>query len=178
MNKNTLKFVIILLAVLPLSACNKNSQKHKLDNERTCIYGDFEMMKSSTKTLGDLIDTTEIAASRPIYNQLLAELDSTDIYDDSILYGYWFQPHAACIINIFLHKDNTYEFKYCENGKGDEVKDILKTGKYSFNGEVITLTSDEGWDSYFNGVIYYKHNGTCYYLTDKKDGFYLVKGSD
>ena len=112
-----------------------------------------------------------------INERLFGELDSTEIYNDSILCGFWFQPHAACIINIFLHKDNTYEFKYCENGKGDEIKDIYKTGKYTFNGEVITLTSDKEWDDYFNGVIYYKHNGTNYYLTDKKDGFYLVKGS-
>lgn len=122
--------------------------------------------------------TDSVISEYPIYDRLLKELDSTEIYNDSILCGYWFQPHAACVINIFFHKDNTYEFKYCKNGEGDEVIDILKKDRYTINGEVINLTSDEGWDDYFNGVIYYKHNGTCYYLTDKKKGFYLVKGSD
>ena len=109
---------------------------------------------------------------------LLEELDTTEIYNDSILYGYWFQPHAACVINIFFHKDGTYEFKYCENGKGNVVIDKLKKGTYSIKGEMITLTSDEGWDDYFNGIMYYKNNGTNFYLTSQKDIFYLVKGSN
>ena len=122
--------------------------------------------------------TDSVISEYPIHDRLLKELDSTEIYNDSILCGYWFQPHAACVINIFFHKDNTYEFKYCKNGKNDEVIDILKKGRFTINGEVITLDSDEGWDDYFNGVMYYKYNGTNHYLTDQNDGFYLVKGSD
>ena len=30
----------------------------------------------------------------------------------------------------------------------------------------------------FNGIVYRKHNGTNFYLTDDEDGMYLVKGSD
>lgn len=172
--KRDIIYLSFLLFML-VACTTKKSQR--LDREGpVCVWPESDISKNTDKTIGDYLDS--VRSEMSIYDRLLLELDSTEIYNDSILYGYWFQPHAACIINIFLHKDNTYEFKYCENGKGDEVKDILKTGKYSFNGEVITLTSDEGWDSYFNGVIYYKHNGTCYYLTDKKDGFYLVKGSD
>ena len=148
----------ILLTLLLLTACKNGTQKIE-----------SQAVKEQTDT---------VISEYPIYDRLLKELDSTEIYNDSILCGYWFQPHAACVINIFFHKDNTYEFKYCKNGEGDEVIDILKKGRYTFNGKVITLTSDEGWDDYFDGVIYYKHNGTCYYLTDKKKGFYLVKGSD
>jgi hypothetical protein len=48
----------------------------------------------------------------------------------------------------------------------------------TINGEVITLASDEGWDDHFNGGMYYKNNGSNFYLTDKEDGLYLVKGSD
>lgn len=149
----------ILLTLLFLTACSTKQKEH-----------------SQPQAVEEQADT--VKSEYPIYDRLLTELDSTEIYNDSILCGYWFQPHAASAINIFFHKDNTYEFKYCKNGEGDEVISILKKGIYTINGEVITLTSDEGWDDYFNGVIYYKSNGTNYYLTDKKEGFYLVKGSD
>jgi hypothetical protein len=124
-------------------------------------------------------DTATVEVSNhPITDMLYAELDSADIYNDSILYGYWFKPHEACDVNIFFHKDNTYEFKYYEVGKGDEIINKNKKGSFTFDGKVIKLTSDEGWNDYFNGVMYYKHNGTNYYLTDKGEGLYLVKGSD
>ena len=127
----------------------------------------------------NVVDSTAITVSdHPITDRLYAELDSADVYNDSILFGYWFKPHEACYVNIFFHKDNTYEFKYYEVGKGDEITDMNKKGTFTFDGKVITLASDEGWDDYFNGVMYYKHNGTHFYLTDKEEGLYLVKGSD
>ena len=55
-------------------------------------------------------------------------------------------------------------------GKSDSIIEKLKKGTFSFDGKVITLASDEGWDDYFNGVMYYKHNGTNFYLTDKEEG--------
>ena len=64
----------------------------------------------------------------------------------------------------------TYEFKYYEVVKSDSIIEKLKKGTFSFDGKVITLASDEGWDDYFNGVMYYKHNGTNFYLTDKEEG--------
>ena len=123
----------------------------------------------------------EIFYGKSLYNRSwcrYAELDSADVYKDSILYGYWFKPHEASAVNIFFHKDNTYEFKYYLVDKEDNIIDKFKKGRYIIKGEVITLNSDEGWDEYFNGVMYYKHNGTNYFLTDKEEGLYLVKGSD
>ncbi len=147
------------LFVLGLESCKNRTEK-----------GVPQQQESDTATI-------EIS-SRPITDMLYAELDSADIYNDSILYGYWFKPHEACDVNIFFHKDNTYEFKYYEVGKGDEIINKNKKGSFTFDGKVIKLTSDERWDDYFNGVMYYKHNGTNYYLTDKGKGLYLVKGSD
>lgn len=150
---------ILLLAAFALTACKNGTQN--------VVSQDVE------------VDSTDIVSSSPIYHQLLEELDSTEIYDDSILYGYWFKHHEACYVNIFFHKDNTYEFKYYEVDKNDNIIDKFKKGKFIIKGEVITLESDdEGWDDYFNGVMYYKHNGTNFYLTDKEEGLYLVKGSD
>lgn len=123
-------------------------------------------------------DSSVVVSDHPITDRLYAELDSSEVYNDSILYGYWFKPHEACYVNIFFHKDNTYEFKYYEVDKNDSIIEKLKKGKFAFDGKMITLESDAGWNDYFNGVIYYKHNGTNFYLTDKEKGLYLVKGSD
>ena len=158
MNKTKLYFTILLLVALGLTACNNGTQKEVPD-----VPG---------------VDSVASMSHRPVYDQLLAELDSADVYNDSILYGYWFKPHEASSVNIFFHKDNTYEFKYYQVDKDDNIIDKFKKGRFTINGEVITLDSDDGWDDYFNGVIYYKHNGTNHYLTDKEDDLYLVKGSD
>ena len=124
------------------------------------------------------MDSTDIAANSPIYRQLLEELDSTEIFNDSIIYGYWLKPHEASAVNIFFHKDNTYEFKYYLVDKKDNIINKTKKGRFITKGEVIALESDDGWDDFFNGVMYYKHNGTNFYLTDKEGSLYLVKGSD
>ena len=123
-------------------------------------------------------DSSVVVSDHPITDRLYAELDSSEVYNDSILYGYWFKPHEASAVNIFFHKDNTYEFKYYLVDKKDNIINKSKNGRFIIKGEVITLDSDEGWNDYFNGVMYYKHNGTNFYLTDKEEELYLVKGSD
>lgn len=153
---------IMLLAImvaLGLTACKNGTQKVEP-----------QQLGSDSSTV--------VVSDHPIADRLYAELDSADVYNDRVLFGYWFKPHEACYVNIFFHKDNTYEFKYYEVGKGDEIIDMNKNGTFTFDGKVITLASDDGWDEYFNGIMYYKHNGTNYYLTDKKGDLYLVKGSD
>lgn len=149
---------IILIAVIAFAACMNRTQKVEP-----------QQLES---------DSSVVVSDHPITDRLYAELDSSEVYNDSILYGYWFKPHEACYVNIFFHKDDTYEFKYYEVGKDDSIIEKLKKGKFAFDGKVITLESDEGWNDYFNGVMYYKHNGTNFYLTDKEEGLYLVKGSD
>lgn len=151
--------IVLLFAVLGLTACKNGAQKVEP-----------QQLESDSSTL--------VVSDHPITDMLYAELDSSEVYNDSILYGYWFKPHEACYVNIFFHKDDTYEFKYYEVGKDDSIIEKSKKGKFAFDGKVITLESDEGWNGYFNGVMYYKHNGTNFYLTDKEEGLYLVKGSD
>ena len=157
--RQTVIALFLFFLILGSTSCNSRTQK-----------GVAQQQESDTATVE--------VSNHPITDMLYAELDSADIYNDSILYGYWFKPHEACDVNIFFHKDNTYEFKYYEVGKGDEIINKNKKGSFTFDGKVIKLTSDEGWNDYFNGVMYYKHNGTNYYLTDKGEGLYLVKGSD
>ena len=154
---------ILLFAAFALTACKNGTQK--------VVSQEVE------------VDSTDIVSS-PIYHQLLEELDSTEIYDDSILYGYWFKPHEACDVNIFFHKNGRFEFKYYIVKNDTTIIDVVKKGTFTIGkrgtnkSRAITMVSDRGWDEFFNGVMYYKHNGTNFYLTDKKEGLYLVKGSD
>ena len=120
------------------------------------------------------MDIEENISKHPVLDRLYAELDSDDVYNDSILFGYWFKPHEACHVNIFLHKDYTYEFKYYD----DMLIELTKNGTFSFDGKVIRLANDGGWDELFDGILYYNNNGTNYYLTDSDNELILVKGSD
>ena len=151
--------LVLMLAALGIIACKNGAQKVEP-----------QQLEYDSSTV--------VVSNHPIADRLYAELDSSEVYNDNILYGYWFKPHEACYVNIFFHKDNTYEFKYYEVGKGDVITDMNKKGTFTFDGKVITLESSEGWDDYFNGVMYYKNNGTNFYLTDKEEGLYLIKGSD
>ena len=111
-------------------------------------------------------------------DQLSAELDSDEIYDDGVIYGYWFKPHEANAVNIFLHKNNTYEFRYYIVDEKDSIINMFRKGSFAVDGKAIKLSSDDGWDKSFEGIMYYRNNGTNSYLTDKNEQFYLVKGSD
>lgn len=165
-----------ITVLLVLVSCISNSRQQSKEERGGCVYGNREMMDSSSQTIGDILEAQN--SHKSIRDRLYAELDSADVYNDKVLYGYWFKPHEACAVNIFFHKDNTYEFKYYEVDKDNNIIDIFKRGRFSIDGEMITLESDEGWDDNFNGVMYYKNNGTNHYLTDKADGLYLVKGSE
>ncbi len=182
MNIKFFSLAIVLFAGLSITACKNSSSRNKLDNEETIGCGDYEMMKTSTLTIGDLIGETK--STRAIYDFLCAELDSTEIYDDSILYGYWFKPHEASAVNIFFHKNGRFEFKYYTVENDTSIIDAVKIGSFTI-GEankkktrMIKLKADNGWDKSFDSIIYYKNNGTNFYLTDKKEKMYLVKGSD
>jgi hypothetical protein len=114
----------------------------------------------------------------PVLDQLSAELNPDEIYNDDVIYGYWFKPHEANAVNIFLHKNNTYEFQYYIVDEKDSIVHLFRKGTFTVEGKVIKLFSDDGWDHYFDGVLYYDSNGTNFYLEDKNEQFYLVKGSD
>ena len=55
---------------------------------------------------------------------------------------------------------------------------LFKKGTFTFDGKMIRLSSEDGWDKSFNGELYRNHNGVNGFLTDKTDSFYLIKGSD
>lgn len=130
-------------------------------------------------------DSVSISSKSPIYDRLLTELDSNEIFQDTILYGYWFKPHEACAVNIFFHKDGTYEFKYYIVENDTTIVDVVKKGSFivgfpdANQTRYITLNNADGWgDSNFRGVIKYSKINSRFCLTDEKSNLYLVKGSD
>ena len=155
--------IVILLAVLGLSACKNGKPQEQQP----------------------VVDDDPILSISPVYKKLIQELDSTEIYDDSIIYGYWFKPHEASSVNVFFHKDGTFEFKYYIVENDSTITDVVKKGKYSIGDEdvnktcLIMMEADDGWDNLvFNGMMYRKHNRTHYFITDTAGDLYLVKGSD
>lgn len=129
-------------------------------------------------SINDNEEITSAIYEHPVTDQLYAELDSNEVYDEKVLFGYWFKPREANAVNIFLHKDYTYEFNYYMVNEKDSIILYSKKGTFAFDGKVIKLSSPDSWDKAFNGELYYEYNGTNAYLTDKTESFYLVKGSD
>ncbi len=141
-------------------------------------FREEEAEVASENSLVDYEENSSSEFEHPVTEQLYAELDSDEVYDEKVLFGYWFKPHEANAVNIFLHKNYTYEFRYYMVDENDSIISQFRKGTYTFEGKVIKLSSAEGWDKSFNGELYYDNNGTNSYLADKNDLFYLVKGSD
>ena len=129
-------------------------------------FREEETEGASENTLANYEEDASSIFDHPVTEQLYAELDSDEVYDENVLFGYWFKPHEANAVNIFLHKNYTYEFNYYIVNEKDSVIQLFK------------LSSAEGWDKTFNGELYCNHNELNGFLTDKTESFYLVKGSD
>lgn len=163
MKVSKLHLFIIFLAALLLSACKNGTPQEQQP----------------------VVDDDPILSTSSVYKKLIQELDTTEIYDDSIIYGYWFKPHEASSVNVFFHKDGTFEFKYYIVENDSTTTDVVKKGTYFIGDEdvnktcLIKMEADDGWDNQvFNGMMYRKHNRTNYYMTDTAGDLYMVKGSD
>lgn len=157
---------ILLFALLGLTACKIGTQKVEP-----------QQLEADSATV--------VVSDHPITDMLYAELDSADVYNDSILYGYWFKPHEASAVNIFFHKNGRFEFKYYIAENDTTIIDVVKKGTFSVGDadinhqSVITLVADDGWDNnVFNGRLLHKRWRFFYSLENKESGLYLVKGSD
>ena len=164
---NKILFIGVCSFMLMAVSCG-NSGKSQLDGrdvKESMVTDNVE-----NDSIGHITEK-EAKSNRPIYSQLRKELDSTEIYNDSVIYGYWFQPHAAASVNLFLHKNGEFEMKYC---------DVKIKGTFVLDRHIIRMKPDGDWgDISIDGRLFHKHNGTNFYLTDSKEEvFYLVKGSD
>ena len=158
--------ILTVIAALALTACKSGARNEVLHNE-------------------ELDSAVMVTSKHPILDSLLTELDSSEIYNGSIIYGYWFKPHEACAVNIIFHKDGRFEFKYYIVENDTTIIDVIKKGTYTVSDmdasktRIVNMTADDGWDEKeFKGTLQYKNNGTNFYLSDEEIGLYLVKGSD
>ena len=161
---NKILFIGYVSLMLIVAGCGK-SQLDRRDVKESMVTDNVE-----NDSIGHITEI-EAKSNHPIYSQLRKELDSTEIYNDSIIYGYWFQPHAAASVNLFLHKNGEFDMKYC---------DVKIKGTFVLDRHIIRMKPDGDWGEIsIDGRLFYKHNGTNFYLTDSKEEvFYLVKGSD
>ena len=161
---NKILFIGYVSLMLIVAGCGK-SQLDRRDVKESMVTDNVE-----NDSLGHVTEI-ETKSNRPIYSQLRKELNSTEIYNDSVIYGYWFQPHAAASVNLFLHKNGVFDMKYC---------DVKIKGTFVWDRHIIRMKPDGDWgDISIDGRLFHKHNGTNFYLTDSKEEvFYLVKGSD
>ena len=164
---NKILFIGYVSLMLIVVGCGKSSksQLDRRDVKESMVTDNVE-----NDSLGHVTEI-ETKSNRPIYSQLRKELDSTEIYNDSVIYGYWFQPHAAASVNLFLHKNGVFDMKYC---------DVKIKGTFVWDRHIIRMKPDGDWgDISIDGRLFHKHNGTNFYLTDSKEEvFYIVKGSD
>ncbi len=161
---NKILFIGYVSLMLIVAGCGK-SQLDRRDVKESMVTDNVE-----NDSIGHITEI-EAKSNHPIYSQLRKELDSTEIYNDSIIYGYWFQPHAAASVNLFLHKNGVFDMKYC---------DVKIKGTFVWDRHIIRMKPDGDWGEIsIDGRLFHKHNGTNFYLTDSKEEvFYLVKGSD
>ena len=161
---NKILFIGYVSLMLIVAGCGK-SKLDKRDIKESMVTDNVE-----NDSIGHITEI-EAKSNHPIYSQLRKELDSTEIYNDSIIYGYWFQPHAAASVNLFLHKNGEFDMKYC---------DVKIKGTFVWDRHIIRMKPDGDWGEIsIDGRLFHKHNGTNFYLTDSKEEvFYLVKGSD
>ena len=161
---NKILFIGYVSLMLIVAGCGK-SQLDGRDVKESMVTDNVE-----NDSIGHITEI-EAKSNHPIYSQLRKELDSTEIYNDSVIYGYWFQPHAAASVNLFLHKNGEFDMKYC---------DVKIKGTFVLDRHIIRMKPDGDWGEIsIDGRLFYKHNGTNFYLTDSKEEvFYLVKGSD
>ena len=97
---NKILFIGYVALMLMAVSCG-NSGKSQLDGRD--IKESMATNNVENDSLGHVTEI-ETKSNRPIYSQLRRELDSTEIYNDSVVYGYWFQAHAATFVNLFLRK--------------------------------------------------------------------------
>lgn len=70
-----------------------------------------------------------------------------------------------------MHKNGVFDMKYC---------DVKIKGTFVLYRHIIRMKPDgDCGEISIDGRLFHKHNGTNFYLTDRKGNvFYLIKGSD
>lgn len=183
LKRTDMKRLIPLIAVLLCSCSDKNVKRqieHDSIEDTIIVQG---LLPSNECIPNSNCVRAVDAYDRPtgsIRDMLYEQLDSAEVYDDNILYGYWFKPHEACAVNIIFKKDNSFVMRdYDPNDEKSVVYE--RVGTFKVKDDSIHLSSKDGWHL---SLRHWKvwNNDPGKYLTlnrGKKDfRYYLVKGSD
>lgn len=148
-----------------LSCSSTNNGKAKLQEERcdNSCQTKIENTRNETSSINRLLKT---------------ELSENEIYNDSILYGFWFKPHEASSVNIFFHKDNTFQMHDYRVTSKDVVEDVYIEGHFEVKNDSVYLHSMDG------NIIALRHwaavDDNSMYITLSDDNgyrYWFVKGS-
>lgn len=120
------RLIKLSFAILLLVSCNIRQEK----------------ASTALSTIGDSLLTS--TSSHPIHDRLLEEMDSTEIYDDNVIFGMWFEPHAA-IHHIIFHKDHSFEYDTFEFPNDSDIIDVTITGQFKVDGDSVYMWNDKGW---------------------------------
>lgn len=179
-----MKRLIPLLAILICSCSGKNTEqqtgKDSIEVDTPIIQDTVSMDESNPGS--NCVRAVDVD-DRPlgsITEMLYSKLDSAEVYDDNILYGYWFKPHEACAVNIIFNKDKTFVMR--DYAPDDEEATVYeRVGTFKVKGDSVHLSSKDGWHlSLRHWKVWNDDTGKYLTLNEGRKNFryYLVKGSD
>lgn len=162
-----MKYLTIALLVLCFLSCSSTNNGKAKQQEERCD-------SSYQKETEDTISETTL-----INKFLKTELSEDEIYNDSILYGFWFKPHEASSVNIFFHKDKTFHMSNYYVNSQNEIVTVSHEGHFEVKNDSVYLHSKDGkiialrhWNAMGDGSMYISFG-------DETKGYkyWLVKGS-
>lgn len=177
-------FLCSFLAILICSCSGRNAeQQNRKDSIDVHTLSIQDTVLTDESNTGSNCVRVVDPYDRPpgsITDLLYSQLDSAEVYDNNVLYGYWFKPHEACAVNIIFNKDKTFVMR--DYDPDDEECTVYeRVGTFKVKGDSVHLSSEDGWRL---SLRHWKvwDDGIGKYLTldkGKKDfRYYLVKGSN
>lgn len=167
-----LRQILILCSLVVAASCYCKADKYNADIAADTL--------EETSSDDNYPFVGEDPKSGDVTRRLYEELDSSEVYDDNVLLGFWFKPHEACGVNIFFHKGNKFEMHDYTVTTDDKVVNIYKTGVYKEVGDSIFMESEDGWKLAVRRWHTWKNDKNYYITKGRKSDFeiYLVKGSN
>lgn len=124
-----------------------------------------------------------------VKEMLKAELNEKDWYNDNVLCGFWFTPGEARYINIFYHKNKTFQMMDYVNGTNNSTHSVYREGTYRVKNDSVILKCNKTgeviklrhWTQNAKSNSKTSSRSMTKYLTkgSKKTGwkYYMVKGT-
>lgn len=173
-----MKSFIPIFSIFLLCSCSGKNIGQQIEKDSIEIFQDtFEVNATNCVRVVDVIDTRTYESTR---DMLLEDLDSAEINDRSVLYGYWFKPHEASAVNIIFKKNNTFVMRDYEIEDDDHIIYYERIGTFELKEDSVYMSSKDGW--YLSLGYWNDSENTGKYLSlDDKNSvtglrYFLVKG--